>query len=131
MTSSLRTYLTGRRASRTLQVPNHPERPEIEHGIPLPVEARGGLRKYDHFYPLEDMKPGGLVLGAFQHPMHRWRDFQICKEDRLEIHKPRPNARRQGQRAGCQAKAESAERGFGNGGSSDWARSAHASGTHV
>lgn len=51
-------YLVSRRKSRVLSVPNHPQRPEIEHGIPVPLERRGGVRKFDHFYPFEDMKPG-------------------------------------------------------------------------
>lgn len=51
-------YLQARSASRTLWVANHPTVPQIEHGVPPPVEARGGVRKYDHFYPFERMLVG-------------------------------------------------------------------------
>lgn len=52
------TYIEERQASRRLKVPNHPSPPEIDHNIPIPTEARGGTRKYDHFYPFEQMQPG-------------------------------------------------------------------------
>lgn len=51
-------YIEERKKSRKLAIANHPERPKIVSSIPAPVEARGGLRKFDHFYPFEDMKPG-------------------------------------------------------------------------
>ncbi len=51
-------YLEERKKSRELKVPNHPTRPLIVSHIPVPTEARGGTRKFDHFYPFEDMKPG-------------------------------------------------------------------------
>ena len=51
-------YVSARRESRRIRVPNHPKTPEIEKNIPLPVEARGGLRKFDHYYPFEEMLPG-------------------------------------------------------------------------
>lgn len=33
---------------------------EIEQGVPIPVETRGGVHvaNFDHFYPFEDMKVG-------------------------------------------------------------------------
>lgn len=52
------TYLAARRTSRQLAVPNHPDIPVIESGVPLPVERRGGVRKFDHFYPFENMGVG-------------------------------------------------------------------------
>lgn len=51
-------YLQQRKKAKVLAVPNHPETPKIDHHIPPPVEARGGVRKFDHFYPFEEMKPG-------------------------------------------------------------------------
>lgn len=51
-------YIEARRKSRIIPVANHPEQPEIEKGVPIPIEARGGLRKYDHFYPFEKMEIG-------------------------------------------------------------------------
>lgn len=53
----LQEYLERRLSARTLKVPNHPKVPEIEHGIPMPPQ-RGGVAKFDHFYPFELMKPG-------------------------------------------------------------------------
>lgn len=52
-------YITARKAAKTMVVANHPERPKIVYNIPPPAETRGGVRKYDHFYPFEDMLPGG------------------------------------------------------------------------
>lgn len=51
-------YIKARKSSRRLEVPNHPEPPRIISDRALPVEARGGSRKFDHYYPFEDMKPG-------------------------------------------------------------------------
>ena len=51
-------YVESRKNARLLVVPNHPDRPEIVSNIPIPLEKRGGVRKYDHFYPFEDMKVG-------------------------------------------------------------------------
>lgn len=51
-------YLKERKTAKLLLVPNHPEPPVIVSNIPIPVEARGGTRKFDHFYPFELMKPG-------------------------------------------------------------------------
>jgi hypothetical protein len=54
-----RKYIIARKAARVLQVANHKEQPKVVYDILPPVETRGGVRKYDHFYPFEDMKPGG------------------------------------------------------------------------
>lgn len=51
-------YITRRKSARLLVVPNHPERPRIVSHIPVPVQTRGGARKWDNFYPFQDMKPG-------------------------------------------------------------------------
>lgn len=51
-------YVAQRRQSRLLLVPNHPERPKIISDRELPQQTRGGCKKFDHFYPFEDMKPG-------------------------------------------------------------------------
>lgn len=56
--SATNKYILARRAAPRMQVPNHPEAPVIVSNIPVPGEARGGLRKFDHYYPFEDMKPG-------------------------------------------------------------------------
>lgn len=56
--STVSGYLAGRKSAKPLLVPNHPERPKIVSDRPPPVEARGGLRKFDHFYPFEEMKVG-------------------------------------------------------------------------
>lgn len=51
-------YIKLRKSAKRIKVPNHPNAPEIEKGIALPLEARGGLRKLDHYYPFEDMEIG-------------------------------------------------------------------------
>lgn len=51
-------YVEARKKAKRLLVPNHPERPEIVSNIPIPVQTRGGTRKFDCFYPFEDMKVG-------------------------------------------------------------------------
>lgn len=51
-------YLEARKESRVMQVANHPGQPKIISTRPIPVEARGGLRKFDHFYPFESMNTG-------------------------------------------------------------------------
>jgi hypothetical protein len=53
-----RRYVEARLAARKLKVPNHPQIPQIDHDRSLPVQTRGGVRKFDHFYPFERMKPG-------------------------------------------------------------------------
>lgn len=52
-------YLKARKSAKRLQVPNHPSRPRVVYSIPLPIENRGGTRKFDHFYPFEEMRVGG------------------------------------------------------------------------
>ena len=59
LTPAVRQYLTERTSSKRVEVQNHPDPPLIVYDRPLPVEARGGTRKFDHYYPFEDMKPGG------------------------------------------------------------------------
>lgn len=56
--SSQDQYIGARKVAKPLHVANHPDQPRIDHDRPIPVEARGGLRKYDHFYPFEQMQPG-------------------------------------------------------------------------
>lgn len=51
-------YIAKRKAAKRLEVPNHPEPPRVISDRPIPVEARGGTRKFTHFYPFEEMKPG-------------------------------------------------------------------------
>lgn len=51
-------YIEQRLKARIMQVENHSAPPKIEHHIPIPVENRGGVRKFDHFYPFEKMKIG-------------------------------------------------------------------------
>lgn len=51
-------FILARKRSDRIQVEHHPASPEIVYDIPAPVEARGGLRKFDHYYPFEEMKPG-------------------------------------------------------------------------
>lgn len=51
-------YVEARKKAKRLLVSNHPERPEIVSNIPIPVQTRGGARKFDCFYPFEDMKVG-------------------------------------------------------------------------
>lgn len=58
MTAQQIEYLEHRKKSRRIKVPNHPDSPKIVSDIPIPAESRGGLRKFDHYYPFEDMKPG-------------------------------------------------------------------------
>ncbi len=52
-------FIEARKASKRLKVYNHPKPPKIVYDRPVPQEARGGVRKHDHFYPFEEMKPGG------------------------------------------------------------------------
>lgn len=59
-------YINARHLAKKLKVPNHPRQPEIVYNIPAPVEARGGTRKFDHFYPFEKMKVGA----SFWVPSH-------------------------------------------------------------
>lgn len=52
-------FIEARKASRRMQVANHPVAPTMDSPArPIPVETRGGLRKYDHFYPFEEMAVG-------------------------------------------------------------------------
>ena len=51
-------YVAARKRARLLLVPNHPERPQIVSDRPVPQQTRGGARKYDCYYPLQDMLPG-------------------------------------------------------------------------
>jgi hypothetical protein len=54
-------YITSRKSARRIKVPNHPDQPVIEHKLfPIPIEKRGGSRprRFDHFYPLEEMEVG-------------------------------------------------------------------------
>jgi len=55
---TVKEYLKQRREAKPMLVPNHPERPEIVYSVPPPARTKGGVRKFDHFYPFEDMKPG-------------------------------------------------------------------------
>ena len=56
--SSPRQYIAARKASKRIIAQHHPDVPVIVSDRPIPVETRGGLRKFDHFYPFEEMKPG-------------------------------------------------------------------------
>ncbi len=51
-------YILDRKKAREMKVSNHPSRPPIDSDRPIPAEARGGVRKHDHFYPFEQMKVG-------------------------------------------------------------------------
>lgn len=52
-------YVEARRRSRRLIAQHHPSAPVIDKNVPIPTTgARGGLRKFDHFYPFELMEPG-------------------------------------------------------------------------
>lgn len=51
-------YIRERTQAKLLLVQNHPERPKIVSNRPIPREARGGARRWDHFYPFEEMKIG-------------------------------------------------------------------------
>lgn len=66
-------YVALRLAAPKLEAQHHPKAPEIEKGIPVPTQTRGGTRRFDSFYPLEQMQPGnsfwvpsetGCTLGA-------------------------------------------------------------------
>ena len=64
--SSPRQYIAARKASKRTIAQHHPETPIIVSDRPIPVETRGGLRKFDHFYPFEEMKVGD----SFWVPLH-------------------------------------------------------------
>lgn len=51
-------YIKARKKASRLEVPNHPEPPQIVSNIPVPEETRGGSRHHTHYYPFEEMKPG-------------------------------------------------------------------------
>lgn len=51
-------FVEARKKARRIPVQHHPEEPEIVYDVPIPIERRGGLRKFDHYYPFEEMKVG-------------------------------------------------------------------------
>lgn len=51
-------YVERRKASPMLKTDHHPKRPEIVSNIPAPERKIGGARRYDHFYPFEEMRVG-------------------------------------------------------------------------
>lgn len=46
-------YIARRQAARVVEIV-----PQVETGVPLPIEARGGTRKFDHRLPFENMLVG-------------------------------------------------------------------------
>ena len=78
-------YLESRKTSRRLKVPNHPARIEIVSNIPVPVEARGGVRKFDHYYPFEDMGPGDSFWVPSATQCTAGARNEVCKKDWVEI----------------------------------------------
>lgn len=56
---SLENYLDVRRKAPVRKTQHHGAKPpEIEKGIPIPQETRGGAHNFSHFYPFEEMEVG-------------------------------------------------------------------------
>jgi hypothetical protein len=51
-------YIAARKRAKRVAAVNHSAPIKIIYSRPIPVEKRGSM-KFHHFYPFEDMKPGG------------------------------------------------------------------------